>query len=182
MSNDNELSNFDLDFLYSISNIDGSLMPNNCNIITSYAKDAYENQSSLEDKDMNIFNGYGHAVLFHRWDSNSAHWIPILRNKNNNVIVFDSLGRNGILKDKKLINTIINKMKENGMNSITFNEKPYQGNETKTCGKWSIYAISMNKLLKGADIKEIKKHLDDKKKKYKSYDNYILNLFSKVNV
>lgn len=182
MSNDNELSNLDLNYLYSISNINGNLMPDNCNIITTYKKDTHKNQSSLEDKDINIFKIYGHAVLFHRWDSNSAHWIPIIRNKNNDVIVFDSLGRNGILKDKKLINTIINKMKENGMNSITFNEKPYQCDGTKTCGKWTIYAISMNKLLKGADIKEIKKHLDDKKKKYKSYDNYILNLFSKENV
>lgn len=176
---DNELTNFDLDKLYSLSNISGDLIPSKSNIITTYKKDKYNDQTSIEDHDPNIFNGYGHAVLFHSWSRSSAHWVPIIRNKNNEVIVFDSLGKNGILKDKKLIKKLTDVMRENGMNKITFNSKPFQGNDTSTCGKWSIYAISMNKLFNGVNIDKLHKHLDEKKKQFGSYDKYILNLFSK---
>ena len=68
------------------------------------------------------------------------------------------------------------------MNKITFNIKPYQGSDTSTCGKWAIYAISMNKLYKGVDIKKLQSHLNNKKNEFGNYDKYILNLFSKENV
>lgn len=180
---DNELSNYDLDKLYSMSNISGDFLPQKCNIITTFANDKYDEQTSLEDRDCNIFNGYGHAVLFHRWsDGNSAHWIPLIRNKNNEVIVFDSLGKNGLLKEKEVINRLLDCLMNNGIQKVTFNNKPFQGNETNTCGKWSIFVISMNKMIPGCGIDDIISHLEKMKKQFGSYDNYMLNLFSNEDI
>ena len=179
MINDKELSNLDLDLLYSKSNIRKFYKPEKVNIITTYSTDKLPGQQSLEDNNIDIFKDCGHAVIFHRWHpSKSAHWLTLLRDLENNVIIFDSLGSNGMQKNKKKFNLLLKRLKDNGYKKITVNSKAYQG-ETNSCGKYAIFAIAMNKLYKGASMKQINDYLDFEYKKNDSYDNYILKLFSK---
>ena len=122
MINDKELSNLDLDLLYSKSNIRNFYKPEKVNIITTYSTDKLPGQQSLEDNNIDIFKDCGHAVIFHRWHpSKSAHWLTLLRDLENNVLIFDSLGSNGMQKNKKKFNLLLKRLKDNGYKKITVN-------------------------------------------------------------
>lgn len=178
MINDKQLSNLDLDLLYSKSNIRNYYRPEKVNIITTSADDRLPGQQSLEDNGADIFKDFGHAVVFHRWHPRgSAHWLTLLRDCENNVVVFDSLGSDGMQKDKEKFKLLLKRLKENGFKKITVNQKAYQG-DTNACGKYAIFAIAMNKLYRGANINQINDYLEYEKNKNGSYDNYILKLFS----
>lgn len=175
---DKELSNLDLDYLYSKTNINDHYTPDHLNIMSTWKNDEDRNVKSFETIKGNPFGNNGHIVLFHRWNDDgksSAHWIPIIRNRNNDVVIFDSLGDHGILKDKEAMNMILDKLKPY-VGKVFINKKQYQKSDTNTCGKYSIYVISLNKMLHGANIEEIQHNLN----KYRNVDKYLLKLFSKA--
>jgi hypothetical protein len=180
--NDKELSNLDLDYLYSICNIDSDYKPQSVNIISTYDKDKINDQDSLENKNVDIFKNNGHCIIYHAWKTEGAHWLTLLRNKKNEVIIFDSLGnKEGMMQDKKQFNLLLKRLKENGFKTIIINDKQYQGN-SNCCGKYAIFAIALNKLFKGVNIDQIHNHLEKHSSKNKNYDSYILKLFSKENI
>lgn len=175
---DKELSNLDLDYLYSRTNINDHYIPEHLNIMSTWHNDEDDKTKSFESIKNNPFGNDGHIVLFHRWKNDGksgAHWIPIIRNSNNDVVIFDSLGENGLLKDKGAMNMILRKL-EPYCNKVFINKKQYQKSDTNTCGKYSIYVLSLNKMLHGAKIEEIQHNLN----KYRNTDNYLLKLFSKA--
>lgn len=175
MNHDKELSNLDLDYLYSKSNLKDIYRPSKVNIVTTYKKDALPGQKSLESP-LDLFKTFGHVVIFHRWKTGGAHWLTLLRDKQNNVIIFDSLGKNGMQKDKKEFDLLIKRLKENGFKNIIVNTKQYQSNNSNCCGKYAIFAIAMNKLFNGVNIKQLNNYLNSKK--ITNFDDYILKLFS----
>lgn len=176
MSRDYPLSTLNLDYLYSLSNVDNDYAPKQTNILSTWEYDEDNRVKSFENINTDPFNGNGHIILFHRWkkDDDNAHWIPIIRNRRNDAIIFDSLGKNGILTDKTAVNLILDKLRP-FCNKVYVNTKQYQQNDTSTCGKYTMFVISYNKLKKGANIQEIQNHLNKKG----DTDKYLNNLFKK---
>ena len=64
------------------------------------------------------------------------HWFCFLRNSNNTVECFDSLG---VTEEKKDILRNICKFK--GVSEIEFNETQFQANDSDSCGFFTIYFI-----------------------------------------
>ena len=116
-----------------------------------------------------LFNGKGHCILFNRnpEDPNGVgHWNVLIRSPKG-VIYFDSFG--DPITNQKLLDLLKQKYA-----AVTENLKQYQDyGKSAVCGRYCLFCIAVNKILKGADINQIEALLDMKKDN-ESYDQFIL--------
>ena len=118
-----------------------------------------------------IFKNRGHCIMFHKYKgSGVGHWYCLTRDKKKNVVIFDSYGRDPGFYCKNMIPCL----KNNGIKNVIINKKKYQHNESAVCGRYGLALCVYNKL--GMNIEQIQKALEDGKKKYGSYDKYILSI------
>ena len=154
--NDYPLSNFDIEKLVS------EFAPHaNIKVDTKIKSDTPLN---------NIFGDQGHTILFHDWGSKVGHWYCMIRDRNNEVFFFDSLGESPDYYNKEIIPFL----KNNGIKNLIINKKKFQKNTTDTCGRWATLLAGLNKT--SLDVPQMYKYLDHLKKDYGNYDNAVLNL------
>lgn len=118
-----------------------------------------------------VFNNRGHVIMFHAWPKQKVgHWYVILRDKEGNVFLFDSLGHPYTYYNKNYIKFF----KNNGIKNIMQNEKVFQHGDSSVCGRYCLVNCVLNKL--HLPIEGIYKFYEQEKKKYKTYDNVVLEL------
>lgn len=128
--------------------------------------DAVDYMSNIED----LFENKGHCILFNRNEEDPngvGHWNVLIRSPKNGVIFFDSFG--DIITKQKLLDLLKQKYA-----AVTENLKQYQNyGKSAVCGRYCLFCIAVNKILKGADINQIEQLLDMKRDN-ESYDQFIL--------
>lgn len=153
---DKPLSNFDLDMYIKEADFDKT------NIV----------ETSKINHIPHIFNDRGHCILFHKFNKNDTigHWIPLVRNDKNEAILMCSYGT-----QPEQIKGLKEALKREGIKKLYVNDKQYQEYDTNCCGKYSLFVIGCNKL--GLNIQQMQQLLEAQKKKFGSFDNFILKLF-----
>lgn len=157
MVTDTPLSNYDLRDFIQEANI------NDPNII----------QSNDLSRTQHIFDDRGHAIIFHKFNKkdNIGHWIPIVRTNNGkDAIVMCSFGT-----QLEEIDGLREALERDGIQRVYVNDKRYQNYDSSACGRYSLFVIGCNKL--GVGVEGMQKLLEIGKKKYGSYDKFILSLF-----
>lgn len=117
-----------------------------------------------------VFKDRGHTIIFHKYkDENVGHWYCLLRD-NNNIFYCDSFGENPDFYCKNMIPFL----KNNGIKNIIINKEVWQNTKSSICGRYGLVLCTIHKF--NPSINEIYKFMENGKKKYKSYDKFILNL------
>ncbi len=123
--------------------------------------------TNIED----IFNNRGHALIFVKYpNQNIGHWVSMVRNKNNEYIFFDSLGKPLKHYNKDAVECIL----KNG--DLLQNKKKYQSDESSVCGRYAFLLIGLNKLSEGKETSKLLKNVLEGKPKTMSYDEWILHI------
>ncbi|MET0570938.1 MAG: hypothetical protein ABWZ79_05895 [Pedobacter agri] len=125
-----------------------------------------------EDTDIEqIFRGRGHVVFFHKYKKEKVgHWFATLRDRNNNIFFIDSFGMDPGYYNKNLINCFRN----NGIKNVIVNKKSMQGENSNSCGRYSVLFCALNKL--GLSIPKMYEFIENGKKNHGSYDDFVLEL------
>ena len=132
----------------------------------------YQDEFIKPDTDIEtVFNNRGHCILFHKYpNQNIGHWYTILRDYNNNVIIFDSYGKHINYYCKNMLPML----KNNGVKNVIINRKKFQNDSSAVCGRYGLFLGASRKL--NCSLNEIYKMLDEGKKKHGSYDKFILHV------
>ncbi len=94
----------------------------------------------------------------------------MVRNKNNEYIYFDSLGKPLKHYNKEALECIL----KNG--NLFQNKKKYQSDTSSVCGRYAFLLIGLNKLSRGKDTNKLLKKVLEGKPKNMSYDEWILHI------
>lgn len=118
-----------------------------------------------------IFNNRGHCILFHQYpDQEVGHWWTLLRDPNKTVFVIDSFGENPNKYNKNLLKCL----KNNGIKNVIINKQKWQGEKSAVCGRYGLLLTTLHKL--NLPIDEMYTFMNNGKKKYGSFDKFVLHL------
>lgn len=157
---DNALSNVDMDKLLQEIDSRGLNWIKSSNI---------KNNMTVDD----LFDDYGHLVIWHPWNKNSAHWICILRNPNKEYFYFDSFGaKHDVIKEKEILHIL---KKDSDKSKLFVNDITFQKDDSAVCGRYCVLLIGLNKIFQG-DFKAIDNCLKTLKSKYKNLDELLLDI------
>lgn len=116
-----------------------------------------------------IFSNRGHSIIFHRYPNQECgHWYTVLRTPDKKVYFIDSFGKHCDYYNKNWLPCL----KNNGIKEIYINNKKYQHDKSAVCGRWGLLFCTCHKY--GLNTDQIHKLIEDGKKKYGSYDNFVL--------
>lgn len=118
-----------------------------------------------------VFDNRGHVIIFHGWPGQECgHWYCLLRDENKNVMFLDSLGEKPDYYNKNWIPFL----KNNGIKNVIINKKAYQHKDSAVCGRYGLLFSTIHKLNNNISANDIYKIMEYGKKKYGSYDNFVL--------
>ena len=155
---------------YALSNVD----------INKLVKEVDKKGANIENTDdikkntpiEKIFKNRGHTILFHDWKEGDeiGHWVAMLRNPKNEVMLFDSLATpiNELNPDLKQF------FKNNGIKELIINRKQYQNEDNSTCGRYAVLIVALSKL--GLDFRQIIDFMDKLKGSDGTFDEGVLNI------
>lgn len=117
--------------------------------------------SRIED----IFDGNGAVIVFHDWGGKVGHWYAIVRNFDDVVYFFDSLGEH---PDR--YNTNIKKAILNSGKRLFYNDVKFQKDDSSCCGRHALLVCALNKM--GMKPKEIESAF----KSLENPDEFVINM------
>lgn len=118
-----------------------------------------------------IFNQRGHAIVYHGYpNSKIGHWWTLLRDPFGTVCILDSFGKSSQYYCKNLLPCL----KNAGIKQVIVNKKKWQNDKSSICGRYGILLSVCHKMK--MKIPEIYKFMEEGKKKYGSYDKFVLHL------
>lgn len=126
-----------------------------------------KNNTNIEE----IFKNRGHAIIFHKYPNQDVgHWYCILRDPMKNVFFIDSFGLSPNYYNKSIIPCL----KNNGIKNIIVNKEKWQKDDSSICGRYGILMSTLHKF--DMPISDVYKFMEHGKKKYGSFDKFVLHL------